>query len=96
MTEKIENDVERWLVEKLGVKFVDVWFFRDGEFKLEPQVNDPTVFETVVYQRMGALRASYALHGYHGRWCLLTREQRRAIRYYDTREAAEMVAIHGA
>lgn len=91
-----ETDTEKWLAS-LGTPFVTVWFLdRNGGLMDERHVADPdTIFETVkmTIERLG-LRS--AVLPWQGRWCLYTPfgkllEQQR---FYDTREAAEMVMIH--
>ncbi len=84
---------EEW-IESLGVKLVDVWFLRaDGTWFLEKQVDDEdTIAETIGMTLERVRHAGYALRTYHGRWELTG--PARKMRYYDTREAAEMVAIH--
>lgn len=93
---------EAWLGE-LNVTFVDVWFY-DSRMRTwidERHVDDPATLDATIVMTMGRLRLSYALHTYHGRWRLLTgwrgdRRGRESFRYFDSREAAEMLAIHGA
>lgn len=91
-----ETDTEKWLTTQLKLPLVTVWFERRGELIDEKHVNDEsTIFETVkmTIERLG-LRS--AVLPWQGRWCLYTPfgkllEQQR---FYDTREAAEMVMIH--
>ncbi len=93
-----ETDTEKWLAS-LGTQFIDVWFLdRNGGLMDERHVADPdTIFETVklTIERLGC-RA--AVLPYMGRWCVYApaKAPPKNLRYYDTREAAEMVMIHRA
>jgi hypothetical protein len=84
---------EDWF-KSLGINLVDVWFLcADGTWLLQKQVDDEdTIFETIGMPLERVHRTGYALRAYHGRWELTG--PARKVRYYDTREAAEMVAIH--
>lgn len=91
---------EKWL-EGLGTTLIDVLFSsHDGELVIERHVADPeTIFETA-RMTLDRLRLRSAVVPYQGRWCVYTpgwqaRETTgNQYRYYDTREAAEMVLIH--
>jgi hypothetical protein len=87
---------EEWLRE-LNVPLVDVWFLRVGssDWIEEKHVNDIATIDETIMMTMNRLGCFYALHLYQGRWRLVGRRHpSRLYRYYDTREAAEMVAIH--
>jgi hypothetical protein len=98
MTDRALKTQETWL-KNLGVKFVDVWFYhpKAGVWTCEPQVADPLTIEETVNMALTRLKATYALRTYEGRWLLIKKfgGVHKHNRYYDTREAAEMVAIHG-
>ena len=83
-------------LERAGLRFVVVRFYladRDHQPWVEERhVDDPVTLEHVVRQTLSRHRARYAVCPYHGRWALIC--SARLTRYYDTREAAEMVAIH--
>lgn len=97
MTSDERTDTEKWLEDKLKLPMIQVWFVgHDGRLVDERHVADPdTIFETVKMsiERLGLKSAALP---YEGRWCVYT--PRRAppnnLRYFDTREAAEMVVIH--
>lgn len=81
-----------WL-EGLNIPMIDVSFLRsDGSWFVETHVDDPsTIFDTIgmALGRSGN-RYAVVLHG--GSWVLYSHKH--GARYYDTKEAAEMVAIH--
>lgn len=83
---------ERWLAG-LGVAFTPVSFLcADGAWVIEQHVDDELTIGDTIRMTLDRSRTSYALRAYHGRWELTHRI--RGVRYYDTKEAAEMVAIH--
>lgn len=82
----------------IASKMVDVWFYIDGEFLSEPQVNDEVTLHTILTLRCAAYRCKSAFYRYYGRWALYRPNHpypRKRITYYDTREAVEMMVIHG-
>lgn len=88
-----------WL-EELGTKFVDVTLLArkpsGTEILVEQHVDDLTTLPETIRMSMERLRADYAIYPYMGRWCLVSQFKERAkmLRYYDSKEAAEMVALH--
>lgn len=85
-----------WQLE-LRTKLVEVLFFdAKGETFTEKHVDDSTTLPETARMTMERLVLSYAVFPYLGRWCLVTpgKSPTKLFRYYDTREAAEMVAIH--
>ena len=89
------NAAEQWL-GNLGVKFIEVWMYvGEGKFLPFNHVDDPETLDETIIDGMRRHRARYALHPYHGGWRLVGGKAVNTMRYYDTREAAEMVAIHG-
>ena len=70
----------------------------------EQHVDDATALPETVAKAMSKLNARAAVYPWMGRWALATPGgvtalndkviQRGTLRYYDTKEAAEMVAIH--
>jgi len=92
------TDSQSWLDNMLKSKMVDVWFRgRDGELFSERHVADPTTIFETVEMSIKRFPGKSAAFPYQGRWCVYTpRGGPREFRYYDTREAAEMVLIHNA
>lgn len=93
VTPNTRANAEAWL-GSLGIPMIDVTFLRgDGSWQVEKHVDDElTIAETIAM----TLRNStylYALRPYHGRW-ELRGQKVNTVRYYDSKEAAEMVAIH--
>ena len=87
------KEVQALWLETLKVKLVEVTFFApDGEMFSQQHVEDITTLVETIRMTMERWNCRYAVHPYMGRWCLVTAPGR--LRYYDTREAAEMVAIH--
>ena len=87
---------EEWLAS-LNTKLVDVMFFtQQGEQLDERHVDDSSTLPETVRMTMERLNLAYAVYPYMGRLCLVTpgKSPTKLLRYYDTREAAEMVAIH--
>lgn len=87
---------ESWM-QGLAVKFVNVTFVT-GEhvLKMEQHVDDPETLEFTIRQSMARMAWSYAIFPWMGRWVLMSKPGRLiGTRYYDSREAAEMVALHG-
>ena len=84
-------------MQGLGVKFIVVTFItRDHVLLMEQHVDDPETIELTVRQSMSRMRWDYAIYPWMGRWVLLSvRRGPSHVRYYDSKEAAEMVAIHG-
>lgn len=85
------SDAEAWL-EGLKIPMIDVLLMKsDGVWSTEKHVDDPTtIFETIGMTLERGFK--YAIVAYHGRWALCSRRHR--VRYFDAKEAAEMVAIH--
>lgn len=87
---------ESWL-EKLGAKFADVQLLVKGEFVEERHVNDPDTIEDTVVMSLERFKAKCAVWPTNdGNWCVFSpyRAEVKRLRYYPTREAAEMVALH--
>lgn len=86
-----------WL-SSLGMKFIDVQFFKsDGSIVAEPHVSDLTTLPETVRMKMDRdASITHALYPYGGRWCLVCpgAPLLKRIRYYDSQEAATMVARH--
>ena len=86
------RDAEDWVMS-LGVTLVPVAFLcADGAWVVEQHVDDELTISETIGMMLDRSRATYALRAYHGRWELTRRGH--GVRYYDTKEAAEMVAIH--
>lgn len=87
-------NAEAWL-DELNIPMIDVTFLRtDGSWYVEKHVDDATTIEDTIAMTLRNTTYLYALRRYHGRWELRGR-QVNTVRYYDSKEAAEMVAIHG-
>lgn len=85
-----------WLLE-LRTKLIEVLFFdKDGQQFEEKHVDDCSTLPETVRMTMERLVCRYAVYPYMGRWCLVSphKSPTRLLRYYDTQEAAVMVAIH--
>lgn len=85
-------EAEKWLTT-LGTQLVSVWFLdKDGVWVDERHVDDSiTIDETIdMTLRRTGWRYSLRLCS-NGRWELRGRGK---YRYFDSREAAEMVAVH--
>lgn len=86
-----------WM-ERLGTKFVDVTLFPPGkEPVVEQHVDDVSTLPDTVKLAMGRTKSRFAVYPWGGRWCLAEPghpEATKKLRYYDTEEAAHMVAIH--
>lgn len=89
---------EQWLEDQLKLPLIQIWMVtREGNLIDERHVADAeTLFETVKMsiERFGTRSAVLP---YQGRWCVYTpfRPGVDKMRFYDSREAAEMVMIHG-
>lgn len=93
-----ETPDKHWMDQMMANRMIDVWFRIDGDFYCEPQVNDPTTLEQVLTLRMAAYRSKSAFYAYQGRWLLYRPnhpDPLRRITYYDSREAVEMMVMHG-
>jgi len=86
---------EAWL-EGLGTSMCDVWFLQKGSFFLEKHVEDHETFLETVGMALDRLMARYAMweQGGDKPWALLDKTTG-DTRSFPSREAAEMVAIHG-
>ena len=101
MHPKPGSEQERWLAS-LGSKFVDVslWVPSPGGdgmvFTTERHVDDLTTLPETIALSLDRLKGTAAIYPYMGRWALATpaKDPPKRLRYYDAREAAEMVAIH--
>jgi hypothetical protein len=83
-------------MEQMGTKFCDVWFFtRRREWVLEKQVEDHDTFLETVDMALRRMGGNYALW-FDGKSWALAKRSTGYTRTYPSREAAEMVAIHGA
>lgn len=95
MSNKARTTQVEWL-RNLGVKFVGVAIFAEDQIIYEDHVDDATTLPDTIAMSMEKRRARAAVYPWMGRWALsmtgapLTKK----LRYFDTREAAEMVAIH--
>ena len=98
LSQQARSSTEAWLAE-LGTKFIDVRLFlrKPGgtEHVVERHVDDNTTLSETIRMSMERHKATHAVYPYMGRWCLVTphKEPTKMLRYYDTQEAAEMVAI---
>lgn len=95
-SESLLTECEDWM-QDLGVKLVCVTFVT-GEhvLKTEQHVDDLETLEMSVRRSLERMVWSYAIYPYMGRWVLVSRRRGApSTRYYDSKEAAEMVAIHG-
>jgi len=85
-----------WLRRR--VKLVDVTFFPRGkEPYTERHVDDVSTLPETVKMSLDRGLAYAAVYPYGGRWCLAWPthpDEDKRLRYYDNKEAAEMVAIH--
>ena len=97
LSENSFTDTERWL-RSLGTRFCAVKILgKDGAWVDENHVEDPDTFLITVDMSLKRLDARYAVwveDEQEGRYCLLDRRTG-DCRSYPSREAAEMVAIHG-
>lgn len=80
------------------VKLVDVTFFPRGEEPYtERHVDDVSTLPETVKMSLDRGLSYAAVYPFGGRWCLAEPghpEVTKKLRYYDTEEAAHMVAIH--
>lgn len=94
---RVARDTQaEWLAD-LNARLINVLFFdEDGRPFEERHVDDVSTLPETVRMTMERLRCTYAVYPYMGRWCLVapSKAPLKLLRYYDTREAAEMVAIH--
>lgn len=70
---------------------------REGCWVAARAVKDHEFLDQLVVRAIRNHRGTHAVHDWHGRWRLVTLTPARQncwFRYYDTREAAEMVAMH--
>lgn len=98
LQQKSRSDQAQWLSD-LGVALVQVQLFVKGRWIDERHVADITTLEETVSMSLKRLGGNYAVTPWQGRWALFTvpsGPRRMRLRYYDTREAAEMVAMHRA
>jgi hypothetical protein len=87
--------VEQWM-QSVGTKFCDVWFFtRNRDWVMEKQVDDHDTFLETVDMALHRLGGNYAMWFDGERWAMVKRNTG-DTKTYPSREAAEMVAIHGA
>ncbi len=85
-----------WL-KALNVRMIDVRLFDDhGLIVTEPHVDDITPIHETARMTLDRYAFRAAVYPYMGRWCLVCPDKPlgKRLRYYDTQEAAEMVAIH--
>ncbi len=91
------SETEEWL-ESLGTQFRNVWLYarRNGSYEWfdEQHVDDPETFEVTVEMSRARFGASYVVYEHGGKWILIGGKSEHP-REYPSREAAEMVAIHG-
>ncbi len=87
---------ERAALESLGPKFRDAWVYiaADALWLHTPQVDDPSTFDETLDAARSRLKGDYAVYPYGGSWVLVGGQCGYA-KDYPSREAAEMVAIHG-
>lgn len=96
--ERARSSTEEWLTD-LGTKFLDVRMLIPSpggvQHVIERHVDDCSTLSETVRMAMERHKARYAVYPYMGRWCLVSpwKEPTKMLRYYDTQEAAEMVAI---
>jgi hypothetical protein len=91
-------DMKTGWQNNLKVTFVDAVFFRRGEAIESKLVDDLTTLPEVVELRCQREGFSHAVYPYMGRWALYSTLKKlpHKVRYYDGKEAAEMIAIHNA
>lgn len=90
-TPNTRDKTDAWL-EQLGMQFVEVFLIRrDGSYTTERHVNDAFTLPEAVAMSMSTTGAVWAVYPDGDRWALTGKGK---TRYYPTREAAEMVAIH--
>lgn len=90
-----DSDQEAWL-KSLGITFVDVFVRYKGEITYEQHVDDPRTLADTVRLSMERRVGAIAVFPYCGMWavCAPYTQSDKQTRYYDTKEAAEMIAIH--
>lgn len=94
--------IEKWL-ESLGSTFVTVWMYLPKGTTLtsrpnwvdERHIADPETIETTVSMSLERLGGNYAIWQQGDQWALYRRRPE-LVRHLPSREAAEMLAIHGA
>lgn len=87
------TETEQFIVNS-GVPLRPIFFIdRDGKIIEENHVDDPLTLAETIAMSMGRTNAKWAVYPDGGRWALTGKG---TTRHYDTREAAEMVAIHRA
>lgn len=84
---------EAWL-EELGSQFVEVWLYRDTKWFDERHIADAETLETTVSMSMGRLGVRYAIWQ-EGAAFKVMGPSVDQLRTLPSREAAEMLAIHG-
>ncbi len=77
-----------------GEALCKVWFYTGATWRLEAQIKDDETFLPTITMAFDRLKCVYALWSDGEKWYLLSRTTG-DCRRYPSREAAEMVAIHG-
>lgn len=87
-----ETETVRWMREKLNLPFVDVWFFGPQGVHEERHVDDgSTLRETVRMSIERGLGRAAVYREVSGQWVV---QRVHEMKFFDTREAAEMFALH--
>ena len=95
MTPNTPDAAEAWL-KNLGVRLVEAWIYHPrAGWKPTAQVKDEETFLDCIDDTMRRKGARYALWHDGEMWCLLSKRTG-DTRRLPNREAAEMLAIHGA
>jgi hypothetical protein len=86
------TETEKWL-ESIGTKLIDVLFVLPNKTMTEAHVADPDMIEVTVRMSLDRFpKPSYAVLPCSKGWALHC--STKPVRHYQTKEAAEMVAIH--
>lgn len=97
LSELPPDGLEQWV--KLGCTFRRCDMLVRGDWRREDQIDDPDTWDECVAEAMARLGASYAVYELHGQFVLIGGPRNIGMsntRDYPSREAAQMVAIHGA
>ena len=86
-----ETETVRWMREQLKLSFVDVWFFGPQGIHEERHVDDGSTIRSTVAMSLERGLGRAAVYRIAGDWVVHRIGQ---IKYFDTREAAEMFALH--
>ena len=85
------TETEQWL-KSLGMPMIEIFFIaRDGSLVTEHHVHDDTTLPHTIAMSLSRTGARWAVYPDGQLWALTGSGQ---TRHFETREAAEMVAIH--